>query len=53
MLTTRYNAEVIVEVGVGMKYRTIEIYTEISPSHDYTALVEDEICKKYQAILAS
>ena len=25
----------------------------IYPSHGYTALVEDEICKKYQAVLAS
>ena len=28
-------------------------YDTIYPSHGYTALVEDEICKKYQAILAS
>ena len=28
-------------------------YVLIYPSHGYTALVEDEICKKYQAILAS
>ena len=29
------------------------IYSIIYPSHGYTALVEDEFCKKYQAILAS
>jgi len=28
-------------------------FVYIYPSHGYTALAEDEICKKYQAILAS
>ena len=36
------------------KYMDINInkYMDIYPSHGYTALVADEICKKYQAILA-
>ena len=32
---------------------TVELNSNIYPSHGYTALVEDEICKTYQAILAS
>ena len=40
-----------------MKYGKFEPqlsqYLIIYPSHGYTALVEDEICKIYQAILAS
>ena len=39
--------EVIIGPGVSCAF------TIIYPSHGYTALVEDEICKKYQAILAS
>ena len=31
----------------------LAMYIVIYPSHGYTALVEDEICKIYQAILAS
>ena len=30
-----------------------QLYDDIYPSHGYTALVEDEICKNYQAVLAS
>ena len=36
-----------------VKLYQLYIYVYIYPSHGYTALVEDEICKKYQAVLAS
>ena len=38
--------------GVQCCFQTF-IFGIIYPSHGYTALEEDEICKKYQAILAS